>query len=288
MLFIGYFKAEPTDYVIEYRAGRLVRQGPGLAFWYPKWSTSIAVVPMNTVDANFVFQETSANFQSVTVQGQVTYRIVEPPKMARILNFTVDPETHRPLSEDPEKLSRRVVNAIQLQMRALISARPLAEALATSDALAGEVLALARLDPLVVSMGVEILGVHLASLKPTPELSKALEAEYREALQRRADEAIYARRAAAVEQERKISEEELASKIALEERRAQLVELEGENARKIADFESAGIAARLAPYRDIDPNVLLAMGFKSLGERAADIKQLMITPELLTTLRNAR
>ena len=51
MLFFGYFKGEPTDWVIEYRAGQLVRQGPGLAFFHPRWSTSIAVVPRN--DATF-------------------------------------------------------------------------------------------------------------------------------------------------------------------------------------------------------------------------------------------
>lgn len=286
MLLVGYFKAEPTDYVIEYRSGRQVRQGPGLAFWYPKWSTSIAVVPMNTVDANFAFQETTANFQALTIQGQVTYRIVEPPKMARILNFTVDPQTHRPLSEDPEKLSRRVVNAVQVATRALISTRPLADALASSDSLAAEVSAHIKQDPLLAAMGVEVLGVHVAGVKPTPELAKALEAEYREALQRRADEAIYARRAAAVEQERKISQEEIASKIALEERRRELVELEGANERKSAEDQAAGIAARLAPYRDTDPKVLMAMGFKELGERAGEIKQLMITPELLAGLRD--
>ena len=288
MLLYGYFKAEPTDYVIEYRAGRVVRQGPGLAFWYPKWNTSIAVVPMNTVDANFMFSESTANYQAITLQGQVTYRIVEPPKMATILNFTVDPHTHKPLSDDPEKLSRRVINAVQVQARAIVSGLPLAPALACSDALALEVMARVKVDPLLVSMGVDVLGVHVAAIKPTPEMAKALEAEYREALQRKADEAIYARRAAAVEQERKISENELASKIALEERRAELVDLEGANARKVTEFEAAGIAARLAPFRDVDPKVLLAMGFKALGERANEIKQLMITPELLSSLRDSR
>ena len=284
----GYFKGEPTDYVLEYRAGNLVRQGPGLAFFYPRWSTSIAVVPMGTVDAPFVFQETTANYQPVTVQGQVTYRIVEPPKMARILNFTVDPRTHRHLSEDPEKLSRRVINAVQVQSRAVVSTLSLSEALAASDALAAAIAKNVAGDPLLTSMGVDVLGVHVAAIRPTPETAKALEAEYREALQRQADEAIYARRAAAVEQERKISENELASKIALEERRRELVDLEGENERKTADFQAASAAARLAPFRDMDPRVLLGMGFKELGERAADIKQLSITPDIVAALSQVK
>jgi regulator of protease activity HflC (stomatin/prohibitin superfamily) len=287
-MLIGYFKGEPTDFVIEYSAGDLRRQGPGLAFWYPTWKTSIAVVPTGTVDANFVFQESTANHQTVTIQGQVTYRIVEPPKMARILNFTVDPRTKKYLSEDPEKLSRRVINAVQVQARAVITALPLTDALASSDALAATVQKSVQDDPLLVSMGVDVLGVHVASIKPTPELAKALEAEYREALQRQADEAIYARRAAAVESERKISENEVASKIALENQRQELVDLEGANERKLADFQSAASAARLAPFRDMDPRVLLGMGFKELGERAASIQSISITPDILAALREAK
>jgi choline dehydrogenase-like flavoprotein len=118
-------------------------------------------------------------------------------------------------------------------------------------------------------------------------MAKALEAEFREALSRKADEAIYARRAAAVEQERKISENELATKVTLEQRRAELVDLEGTNAQKQADFEANATRTRLAPYRDQDPRMLLAMGFQAMGERASEIKQLTITPELLSAIRDA-
>ena len=59
----------------------------------------------------------------------------------------------------------------------------------------------------ITSLGVEIMSVAVISIKPTPEMAKALEAGAREALQRKSDEAIYARRNAAVEQERRIKEE---------------------------------------------------------------------------------
>ena len=65
--------------------------------------------------------------------------------------------------------------------------------------------------------------------KPTPEVGQALEAEYRETLLRKADEAIYARRAAAVQEERKIKENELSREIALEEQKKKLIDLQGEN-----------------------------------------------------------
>jgi regulator of protease activity HflC (stomatin/prohibitin superfamily) len=58
-------------------------------------------------------------------------------------------------------------------------------------------------------LGVEVLAVNVVAVKPSPEMSKALETTTREALQQEADEAIYQRRNFAVEQERKIKESQL-------------------------------------------------------------------------------
>ncbi|MBI4864144.1 MAG: SPFH domain-containing protein [Candidatus Riflebacteria bacterium] len=285
---IGYFKGEPTEFILEHAGGRLVREGPGISFFYLSWRTSVTMVPMNTLDAGFIFNETTGNFQPVSIQGQLTYRIIDPKRMATILNFTIDPASRRYLSQDPDKLSQRLVNAVQVHARNQVLGQPLEEVLRTSEAIAVAVLKSVSTDSLTTSMGVEVLGIHITAIKPTPEMAKALEAEHREALQRKADEAIYARRAAAVEQERKIAQNELSTKITIEEQRRQLVDLEGSNSQKEADFEAAATQTRLKPYRDTDPRILLAMGFKELGERAGEIKQLTITPELISAIRDAR
>ena len=92
------------------------------------------------------------------------------------------------------------------------------------------------------------MSVYFLSTRPTPEVAKALEAEYRETLLRKADEAIYARRAAAVDEERKIKEKELSSDRALEEQRRELIVLQGENAKQEA--ENRGRALELeSQYR---------------------------------------
>ena len=88
MLDIGFFKGEPTDYVIKYAGGRATREGRGLAFYYLKHNTSIVAVPTNSRDASFVFNEVTNNFQSVTIQGQCTYRISDPVQAASLLNFS--------------------------------------------------------------------------------------------------------------------------------------------------------------------------------------------------------
>jgi hypothetical protein len=128
------------------------------------------------------------------------------------------------------------------------------------------------------------MSLFYTTLKTTPEMTKALEAEQREALQRRADQAIYARRAEAVEQERKIKQNELSTSVALEERRKELVALQGENARQEAEFEAESTRIRLAPYRELDTRQLLALAFREFADNSHKIGNLTITSEILEQL----
>ena len=148
---------------------------------------------------------------------------------------------------------------------------------------------------LLAPLGVELTNLYFLSAKPTPEVAKALEAQYRETLLRQADEAIYARRGAAVAEERKIKESEGATQIALEEQRRSLIALEGDNARieaenkgqaleTLANFEARASAQRVAVYSGMDPRSVLALALKELGENARKIGALNITTETLGSL----
>lgn len=283
-MLIGYFKAEPTEHVLVFRDGAVQREGAGIAFWYWKPSTSIVLVPTATADIPFVFNEVSGNFQPVTVQGQLTYRIIDPARTARILNFTIDPRTRDYRSEDPDKLSQRIVNVVQGLARNELTRRPLEEVLRGAEAIAQTVLAAVRTDAALASLGIEVNSLYITSIRPTPETAKALEADFRELLLRKADEAIYARRAAAVEQERKIKENELSTAVTLAEQRKQLVELEGQNAQRQAEFAAEAVRLQLVPYKDLGQSHLMALAFHRMGEQAAKIGQLNITPELVAAL----
>jgi regulator of protease activity HflC (stomatin/prohibitin superfamily) len=281
---VGYYKGDPNDYILLYRGGRVLREGPGLAFYYWAPASSIASVPTSTLDVPFILNETTGNFQAVTVQGQLTYRVAQPRLMAGILNFTIDPDTRDYVSTDPEKLAQRIVNAIQAHTRAELHKLALDQALRSAALIAATVLEQVQADPSLAGMGVECLNLFITAIKPTPEMAKALEAEYREGLQQRADEAIYARRAAAVEQERAIKQNELSTQMLLEERRHELVELEGQNNNRQAEFNARSNEIWLAPWRQTDPRVLLALAFKSMGDNASRIGNLTITPEILASI----
>jgi regulator of protease activity HflC (stomatin/prohibitin superfamily) len=314
MLGISYRKANPTDYILHFSNGKLAREGAGLSFFYFRPAATIVSVPLASVNIPFVFNEPTADFQTVTVQGQLTYRISDPKKAVGMLNFTVDPKG-RYLSDDYQKLPERLIYGLQTLVRAEFQALGLRDALVHGDALTATVLNGIRTSPEVVQLGVEILNLAILSLKPTPEMAKALEAEAREGLNRTADEAVYTRRNAAIEQERRLKENELQTEllvqtkqrelhereleaeIALERQRADLTDQKTENERKEADSRAYSLKAVIAPVQGLDWRVLMmlnprsgdarntiAMAFQELATNAQKIGELNVSPDLLRTL----
>lgn len=300
MLGLKFIKVQPTTYLLQYRRGQLVREGLGLAFFYYGPTTSLVAVPVGSTDAPFIFEETTADFQTVTLQGQVTFRVREAKRIAELLNYTLAPDGQKYLSKDPDKLPERVINVINVLARTELQKLPLREALRASDTLVQTVKAGLAASAEVVSLGLEILGLSVLAIKPTPETARALEAETREKLFREADLATYARRNSAVEQERAIKENELNTEIAVEskkrqiretqmdaeravqekkhllerealeagihqeEKRQELVNLAAANARTEAEARAYGISTTMKALGDVDPRILQALASTGL------------------------
>ena len=94
MFGINFIKVQPTTYLLQYRGGQVVREGSGLSFFYYGPTTSLVAVPVASTDAPFIFQEITGDFQAVTIQGQVTYRVGDPRRLAGLLNYTLAPNGH--------------------------------------------------------------------------------------------------------------------------------------------------------------------------------------------------
>ncbi len=314
MLGITYRKANPTDYVLHFSQGRLVQEGAGLSFFYFAPSATIVSVPVASANIPFVFNEPTVDFQTLTVQGQMTYRIREPKKAAAMLDFTVDAKG-RYCSDAYQKLPERLVCALQTLVRGEIQGLPLREALVHGDVLAARVMDRLNGSSETVQLGVEVLNLAILSLKPTPEMGKALEAEAREALNRNADEALYVRRNSAIELERRLKENELQTEllvqtkrrelqereleaqIALETQRAALTDQKTDNERKEADSRAYALQAMMAPVQGMDWRMLMmlnpkggdarntiAMAFQELASNAGRIGELNMSPDLLRSL----
>ncbi len=313
MLGFRYLKATPTTHVLHYRGGKIVQEGAGLSFWYFAPTAVIAQVPVSSRDVPFVFNEVTADFQDVTIQGELTCRIRDPKKVAALLDHTVDVHG-RYRSDDPSKLNDRLIHETQILARSFTQKRPLKEVLVNSDGLVAEVLAGMKSSEGVALLGAEVIGFSIVGIKATPEMAKALQTDAREDLLRRADEAIYARRNAAVELERTIKENELnteiaveqkkrqvresqmAAEIAVEQQRTSLVAAKVDNERKETESRAAALQAILEPIKSVDWRTLIAanssmdsklmmsLAFQQLAENAEKIGELNISPDLLNTL----
>ena len=300
MFGIKFIKVQPTTYLLQYHGGRVVREGLGLSFFYYAPTTSLVAVPAGSADVPFIFQETTADFQAVTVQGQATYRVTDPKRLAELLNFTLAPNNHGYATEDPGKLPERIIHTINVLVRAELQKLPLREALRATDAIVEAVKGRLAGAEEITSLGLEVPGLSILAIKPLPETARALEAEAREQLFRESDEAIYARRNAAVEQERAIKENELNTEIAVENKRRQiretqmdaeravqekkhlvekeamaanisrederkkLVTLAAENARAEADARAYGIETSMKALTAADKTVLQALASTSM------------------------
>jgi hypothetical protein len=224
MIGIRYFKSNPTSYVLLVRNGRVRREGPGLSFYYYAPASSIASVPLSSRVDDFIHTQTTADFQTVTVQGRVTWRVAEPRKTAALVNFNIRPDGRSYESDDPMKFPERVLIRIENLTQRAVQQRTLKQALLAGDAIASESYRALAAHPELEALGLEILGFVITAIKPTPETARALEAEAREMILKGADDAIFMRRNAAVENERAIRESELDTEVAVELKKRQIKE----------------------------------------------------------------
>jgi regulator of protease activity HflC (stomatin/prohibitin superfamily) len=269
MFGICFVKSQPTTYLMQFKGGVVAREGAGLSFFYYAPTTSLVAVPVGSHSEDFIFEHVTADFQGVTVQGQVTYRVGDPRKTAAMLNFALRADGRTYASEDPEKLPQRVIGVVQVLTQKAIKDLRLKAALQASSDIAEAVAGGLAEHAEVQSLGLEILGVAILSVRPTPETARALEAEAREAILKAADDAIFIRRNAAVENERAIRESELDTDIAVEHKKRTIRETQME--------AEASIRARKAELRQQDMEADIALEERRrdfVGRNAENIRTL--------------
>ena len=322
MFGVKYIKFDAMTHVIHFKNGKLKKEGRGLSFFYASMSSSIVAVPIGSNDIQFIFNESTTDFKTVSVQGQITYKIEKPKQLSDLLNFTVD-SGGKLNSNDNEKLKQRLINEAQSAATTFIQSISLKSAITNAKLIEEKINEGLNNSKTANSLGVSIMSVNVIAVKPTPEMSKALETTTREALQQEADAAIYERRNFAVEQERKIKESELNTDIAVKEKEKQIAEkrmekehLEEENSRKLremrteadiavenkrkqliavktenemkeADAKKYSLKAQLDPYKDIDWKIISAMnntGNSAKNDIAIAFREMAENPEQIQNL----
>jgi regulator of protease activity HflC (stomatin/prohibitin superfamily) len=240
-----HLRGAPTAHIRHHGSGRLVHDGPGLSFWFRALTAALSEVPVDDRELAMTFHARTSDFQDVAVQATVTYRISDPAVAAARLDFSIDPDTGVWRGAPLEQLATLLTETAQQHALDVLARTPLSAALVDGVSAVRERVA-AGLDgePRLPATGIEVVAVRVVALRPEPEVERALRTPAREQIQQEADRATYERRAVAVERERAIAENELASQIELARREEQLVEQRGTNTRREAEENAAADAVR--------------------------------------------
>ena len=298
-----HLRGTPAGYVLYQRRGRVVREGPGLSFWFRPLTAVLSEVPVDDRGLPLLFHARTADFQDVSVQATVTYRFAQPAAAAARLDFSIDAGTGRWQASPLDQLAHLLTELAQQHALDLIATMTLGAALGGGlvrvrdrmrAGLAG--------DDRLGEIGITVADVRVVAIRPDPDLERALQIPVREQIQQDADKATYERRARAVERERAISENELQSQIELAVREERLVGQRGANERRRATEDAAAAritadadaeltriraqadaeAGRMAVVADLDRQVLLALALRELAGQLPNIGTVNLTPDLLT------
>ena len=304
---IARIRCDASHHVIRYRNGKLRQSGRGLVFWFRPDVSSIAEVPMDDRETSVFVKGRSRDFQEVNIQGAIGWRAMEPDLLAERIDFTIALSNGRHIGEPIDRIEARLaglVNQATLDYLAGADVRALIDA--GIDPLRKRLEATLTESPALAEIGISIVSVRMHNLTPSSELQRALQTPTFEALQQKADEATFERRALAVEKERAIAENELANKAELARQEKKLIAEESQNARNRAqgvaeasqieaDAEAARIrtveAARaeaeqghMAVFKDVPGIVLFGLAAREFAGKLDSIEHLNITPDLVSTL----
>ena len=251
-LFTRHLRSDPSHHVLHFRHGKLVRSGRGVAYWFMPLAASIAEVPCDDRDQAFVFHARSADYQDVTTQGVITYRVVDPEKLALRVDFSIDVARGVWKQSPLEQIGQLLTQLAQQFAWEYVAHAPVRDVLAEGmDQVSERIRAGFAAHAPLAEMGLAIVAVRITGVAPSAELEKALQTPTRESIQQQADEATFQRRALAVEKERAIQENELQSKIELAKREELLIGQQGANEKRLAreKTEAEAIQAEAAASR---------------------------------------
>ena len=316
--FVRHLRSSTTSYVHHLSSGSVRHAGAGASFWFRPLTAAISEIPIDDREQEVMVRVRTCDLQEVAAPGTVTYHFAQPDVTASRIDFSIDPSAGTWLGQPLEAVGGTIHGATGTAVASALAGLDLAAVLRVDTADLGmQVGQRLRDDPRISSIGVEVVGVRFAVLRPEPDVEKALRTPARELIQQEADRATYERRATAVEREAAIGENELANQIELATRQERLIAQKGVNERRTAQEAAAadGITvqaqaartialasakaeadratgeaaasneqARLAAYEGVSTEVLLSLAAPEIAKNLPEIGQLMLTPDMVSQI----
>ncbi|PHP66408.1 band 7 protein [Zhengella mangrovi] len=275
--FIRHLRAETSSHIRLFRNGRETRAGRGLSVWFSPVGASISEIPMDDRELTFMVSNQSADYQDVSVQGTILWRVADAGCLSERVDFTIDLKTGQHAAKPQDHIHSVLTGLAREFSDTYVKGKAIRDLLDAGLApLQAALNAGFAAEAALADMGLTVIAVRVAALTPSSELARALQVPTFEAMQQKADEATFARRALAVEKERAIAENELANRIELAARRRDLIAREDENARSEAQADAAAQSIRAeggARARTIEAEAE-ATRIRTVEQAAAEMEQL--------------
>src|ERR1700732_2976491 len=124
-----HLRGNPIMHVRHLRRGKAAHEGTGLSFWFRPLSAVLAEMPVDDRELPLLFHARTADFQDVTVQTTVTFRVTDPALAASHIDFSIDPDSGRWRSTPLQQLASLLTEAAQQNALDLLARTPLATTL---------------------------------------------------------------------------------------------------------------------------------------------------------------
>lgn len=278
MLGFKFITTRPTDHVVLYKSGRKAREGAGIGGLVFTPTATAAAVPMDSRDDFFSVETMTADYQTVTIQGLITFRIADAALAVLRQDFSIDIRTGQHKGEPMKQIVERLRGIVMSACRDALGRSTLDAALNKSEELSAVAMRTVSADSGLKADGIAVDRVLVLSVKPAPEIKKALEAKLREALLRDADTALFERRRAATADEhalkmrdesnrQELAATEIGNQLTLEAERKTLADAKAMTALAEAKSLAETNRERLRPFAELKPEQVVAQALYELGIR---------------------
>ncbi len=176
-----HLRVEPTAHIRALRRGKLSHNGAGLAFWFRPLTAAVSEIPLDDRELPLLFHARTADFQDVTVQATVTYRIVDPALAAARIDFAIDTDTGYWRAAPLEQVAGLLTESAQQHGLDLLARTALTAALVDGISAVRERMSDGlTADPRLTETGIAVIGVRVVAIRPEPEVERALQTPTRE------------------------------------------------------------------------------------------------------------
>src|SRR5512141_1836231 len=87
--FVHHLRGTATVHVQHVHNGHVRHAGTGLSFWFRPLSAVLSEVPVADRELPLLFHARTSDFQDVTVQATVTFRLTDPAVAAARIDFSI-------------------------------------------------------------------------------------------------------------------------------------------------------------------------------------------------------